>query len=824
MRHAAAISLILAVSTGAAFAEMSLVSDGDPIATIYYLDQDGAADVAAEFQHYVEAVSGATLPMEQISLIQLSEGTGANSVIFAYGPDAIGAAGLERMALPVSDVAAEGFLQASDGQGGLIVFARDSAGLQYGVYDLLEQIGVRWYMPSDLGEQIPRRDTISFEEFTNVENPDFVLRDMWLAYGGRPEEETQAYAQWRMHNKMGGVNAKMGHNLGSIISPAEYGDTHPEYFPLIDGARMVPDEGHGWQPCTSNQDVVRIAAEKAREAFDADPSLWSYSLSPNDGWGGWCECDDCVALDPPEYRENPRHGKARRMLVFANQVAELLEQTHPDRHVAFYAYAPTVEPPDSPRAHPNVAIAVAHYGSVSDKFRPITDPTSPRNAGYIPIIEGWADLTDQIFAREYYTGLVQETDGLARVAAAYALVKDIPWYREHNVVGINSEALPIWGNVGLNFYLAAKMMWDVDTDVDTVLDDYFAGMYGPAAPPMREYFETLRDIVRERYQKTTLFVDEEFPPLRAILDDALELAQTDKQRDRVQLSVDHFEYVMLLRRMYEYARPEDIAAVDAFVAAHPDSMGFDRKMHARAITPPDATEIPADLGYDGPEVVAASDAKPDADALKASPAARKESVWLVVPEPGEPFEVSVSPRQMGRYMDPTAAELLDPSGNLVQAVNVGVKATETITVQEAQAGTYVLRMSAGPQAAHATSTARTFVLVGAEQNFVGPTPRLYFLPDQDADELRVVLESTPPGETAAIAVWDPSGDEVFAGHTHDQVSLVSERFELTDANRGPWSLKIDKVPDGYIEDALVKVSGALPYFATDPARLVRPVE
>jgi hypothetical protein len=471
-----------------------------------------------------------------------------------------------------------------------------------------------------------------------------------------------------------------------------------------------------------------------------------------------------------------------------------------------------------------VAIAVAHYGSVSDKFRPITDPASPRNAGYIPIIEGWADLTDQIFAREYYTGLVQETDGLARVAAAYALVEDIPWYYEHNVVGINSEALGMWGTVGLNFYLAAKMMWDVETDVEAVLDDYFEGMYGPAAPPMREYFETLRDIARERYQKAPrLFTDEDFPPLRALLDSAMERAETQKQRRRIQLSLDHFEYVLLVRRMYEYAREEDIAALQQFVEAHPDSLGFDRKMHARAIKPPQETTIPEALAWEGPEVVPASEATPDPDALGASPAVRHESVWLTIPEAGESFELSVTPRQMGRYMEPAAAELLDPSGEVEQAVSAGVKATETIEVESAEGGTWVLRMSAGRQAARATSTARTFVLVGAEHNFVGPTPRLYFLPDPEADELSVSLESTPPGETAAITVWDSSGTEVFAGHTHDHVSVVGETFALTDANRGQaWSLKVDKVPDGYIEDALVKVTGVLPWFATDPARLVRP--
>lgn len=813
------LALVTAVTP--CLAEFTVVRSGQPAATIHYLDQPGTAAIAAELQHYLQAVSGATVRIQQISPIQLSEGVGGSSLLLLYGEDAIGAASLQQRGMPVAQLEQDGFLQASDGERDLVIAALNEAGLRYGVCDLLEQIGVRWYMPAELGEEIPQQETIAFEEFTNLENPDFILRDMWLAYGTRPGTENADYALWRMHNKMGGVKAKMGHALGSIISMDEFGETRPECFPLINGERTV-SSGSGWQPCTSNPEVIQIAAAKARAAFDADPDLWSFSLSPNDGWGGWCECDECTALDPPEFLGDTRHGKARRMLVFANAVAELLEETHPDRRVALYAYAPTVEPPTDLKAHPNVIIAVAHYGSVSDKYRPITDPTSPRNAGYIPLVEGWGRVTDQVFAREYYTGLVSESDGLSRVAAAYALAEDIPWYHEHNVIGINSEALGMWGTVGLNFYLAGKLMWDVDTDVPAALDDYFAGTYGPAAAPMRSYFETLRDIARERYiVQGNLFTEDDFPPLRALLDEAMQLAQTDKQRGRIQLSIDHFEYVQLIRRMYEYADADSIAAVAEFVAAHPDSLGFDRKMHQSSMRPPDRTEVPADLRYEGPAVVPASDAMLAADALGLSPAVRGASVWLVVPEPGEAFEVGITPRQMGRYLEPTAADLIAPSGATVETLNVGVKTTGTIAVPEAEDGMYVLRMNPGRMAALATSTARSFVLTGNTQNFVGPTPRLYILPAPDAEEITIILESTPPGETAAITIWDPTGAEVFSGFTHDNVSVVRQTYPLTDANRGAWSFKIDQVPGGYIEDALVTIRGALPYFATDPARLVR---
>jgi hypothetical protein len=63
-------------------------------------------------------------------------------------------------------------------------------------------------------------------------------------------------------------------------------------------------------PAPRTRRSSRSRPQKARAALDEDPDLWSFSLSPNDGWGGWCECEDCIALDPPEFQRGyaPREG------------------------------------------------------------------------------------------------------------------------------------------------------------------------------------------------------------------------------------------------------------------------------------------------------------------------------------------------------------------------------------------------------------------------------------------------------------------------------------------------------------------------------------
>ena len=55
--------------------------------------------------------------------------------------------------------------------------------------------------------------------------------------------------------------------------PSKLGDSHPEWFPEIDGKRKVPhdDNDHRWQPCLANPEAAHYAAGVASEYFDKNP-------------------------------------------------------------------------------------------------------------------------------------------------------------------------------------------------------------------------------------------------------------------------------------------------------------------------------------------------------------------------------------------------------------------------------------------------------------------------------------------------------------------------------------------------------------------------
>ena len=89
-----------------------------------------------------------------------------------------------------------------------------------------------------------------------------------------------------------------GHSVGAHFPPKEYFPTHPEYYALVGGVRKPQ------QLCTSNKEMQKVLVEKIIHA-KADV----VSISPADG-SGFCECENCRALDIPGLHVKGRPSNA----------------------------------------------------------------------------------------------------------------------------------------------------------------------------------------------------------------------------------------------------------------------------------------------------------------------------------------------------------------------------------------------------------------------------------------------------------------------------------------------------------------------------------
>jgi hypothetical protein len=817
----ACLPLLVAVARPSR-ADVTLIADGQAQAALVALNE-AALEPAQELAAYLQKMSEATLPVINSAAGEAVPRNGAARVTVALAADLPADAPATWRDL-AGQIKADGYaLAAADRQ--VAILATHPTALWFGVFALLERLGCGFYGPGEIGENVPERKPITLPDLALVDNPKMIYRSMWWGYSGRPAWMQKRFTDWQRRSRGGGVAASMGHNLYRIYPPEQYGRERPEFYPLINGQRAVPQgggEGWDWQPCTSNPQVIQVAIDAAVAAFDHQPDLYSFSLSPNDGYG-WCECENCVALDPPEYRGQTRRGMGRRFALFANAVAAGLAEKHPDKYVAFYAYAGTVEPPTDVKLHPNVLVAVAPYGHVGCNIHPVGDPRCPMKTGFKDILDGWAKVSRHLMIREYFDVLTPATDGLAHVVGAYTLAEDIPYYYRHGAIGISSESEADYGICALNHYLAGKLMWDPEADADALIDGFFAGMYGPAAANMQEYAETIRDLCRQRGDRGDFFTEEEMEQLGRLLKAAAALAETDLQRRRVQLSQDYFDYVQLMRAYTRRPRREQRERIAALVERLKagQSLAVDTVVHDHAFqgsAPPPAKVLPE---YATLRPVS-REPMPE-EAASVALRVRGMDTYVVRVQQGETLAGRVVVYKLGNYLSPALYTVTSPSGKLLHDGSAGVDEADEFALEAPETGTYVISVNAGSNCAYITLRNPYFCLAGPRHGFVGSSPRTYFWVPASARTGTLLLESDAPGETARLIVYDPDGKVVAGGETVG-TGRFSVELPLTDANRGwPWSIEITRASEGYFEDNRITLGGDLPgYLATHPTRLLTP--
>lgn len=814
----AACWLLAAMGVGTVLADVPLVTDGQPSAVVVLSREASGDEVLAGrvIRDYLERMSGARLRLRRPARLYLAADRGYSQILI-LGPS-VPPENWPAIGIRAEDIKPHGFGIASDGRRNVVLVARDRPGVRFAAYTLLEKLGVRWLMPGELGEVVPEASEIALPAMRDVQNPDFLERSMWMGWSDRPRKVRREYKVWQDHNKLAGAGFGMGHNLANVVPPSRYFAEHPEYFPLINGKRTVSGD---WQPCTSNPEVVRIAADAAIRFFDERPDAVCFSLSPNDGYG-WCMCDACRALDPPEYRDEPKRGKARRTVVFANAVAEELVKKHPDKYVAFYAYVGTIEPPTDVRVHPNVVIGLCHYGRVACFLHPIDAPDCEINSAFREVAEGWAKIADKLVAREYFTALWQPSNGPAGVARAFTLLRDIPWYRDHGFIGLNSQSEPAWGMLGLNYYLTAKLSWDVDLDPETILADYFDKFYGAAGPKMREYFEFMAgQAVGRAHTHQPVLTDDDIARGAGLIAEAHTLAQTQAQRKRVELSQGYLEYVKAVRGFASDPSEDSWAQIQQVGEALNGSLAIDDRYHRYLYGGSYRLAIGGSGRYEGEALQPIGLGPAPASSFDVALPLRGPHGLLIWADEGEDVWVNLVCDQLGSYYDPLGYELRGPEGGMIARGSLGVGATRDVQAAAPRAGVYNTLLGAGQNRALVKAENQHAVLRGRKLHFSGDVPRLFFYVPDGLERLNIKLSTESPAETGELRVYSPSGRRAFVGDTTETSILTAEVDVPAGTSGMPWSLDVGQADSGVVDDVFIELPAEVPpYLATAAERLL----
>lgn len=369
----------------------------------------------------------------------------------------------------------------------VLVLAGPVRGTLYGAYELLERFGgCRWYAKHH--SVIPKHSQWSIPATDVTQRPAFAMREpfWWGMFEGDFAARCRVNGNSpRLEERHGGKitfgDGYFVHTFNRLVPPEEFFVAHPEYFSEIGGKRTAERA----QLCLTNPDVLRIATERILAAIRKNPRARLFSVSQND-WHGACECAACAAIDERE------GSKAGTMITFVNKVAEAVEKEFPNVWIETLAYQYTRKPPKTVRPRSNV---VPRLCSIECDFsKPIDESTYQENLKFVDEIRGWAAITDKLYIWDYVTNFGNYLGPHPNFGALAANVK---FFRSNRVVGLFEQGAyqaPHAEFAELRAWVLAKLLWDPQREMTGLYDDFFGGYYGPAAAPVRAYFDALQKV------------------------------------------------------------------------------------------------------------------------------------------------------------------------------------------------------------------------------------------------------------------------------------------------------------------------------------------
>jgi len=372
----------------------------------------------------------------------------------------------------------------------------DQAGTLYGAYGLLRRLGVHTYPwrggTGNVAQVRPAKPPQTVAPFSAAEAPFFLHRDVISHIAAAPQGITMR--PYRLADPKSGADQKYFgrdrkdytkytfnrsdwvdwcHTAPYLMPRDRYLEEHPEYFAIHDGKPIGPRPYCRMQICFTHPDVIAITQRRLLEWIEAQKDMRVFCIVPADT--KLCECERCRAQDPiPDYR-------ADRVMKWVNTLATTAGAKYPDKTFFTGAYADYVKPPLKVMPADNVVPLYAPWFWNSRATSSVS-LDSPLNVIAMKELMGWC------IAAPGHVGLYDYPGG-----KGFAAARRTKMYARHGVRHIYYN-----GARGDRMqWLAGQICWDPFQDIESVWQEFADATYGPAAEPMKAYFQLRRDAVRE---------------------------------------------------------------------------------------------------------------------------------------------------------------------------------------------------------------------------------------------------------------------------------------------------------------------------------------
>jgi len=440
-------------------------------------------NAAKEFVKYIKQISGANLDIVAVP----SKG---NNVF-------IGQTSLAKKALGDfnwNQITDDGIIIKSS-KNSLVLSGDRPRGTLYAVYSYLEDYLGCMFLTKD-AEVVPTKKTISVNNLNIVYNPPFMSRESYFK-PNMVDPTFDVKLKLNGHHNVisddwGGHISLVGwcHTLPALISVAEYGQTHPEYFALRNGTRSL--SGHD-QVCLSNKDMLKELTKKVLAKIAENPNTKLISVTQADQQN-YCTCPECTKL-------TEEYGNSGALLTVVNAVAKEVKKKYPDVYVETLAYQYTRSAPKNIKPDDNVIIRLC---TIECDFSTPLD--SDTNKTFYKDLQDWKKVAKNLYIWDY---TVNFSNYHIMHPNFQSLQRNVQIFANNNVKAVFEQGDSFNSNLAMSHlksWLLAKLLWNPNMDYEKAKKAYLNAYYGKAAGDMNEYINVTTKAVQREHAYLTCFM------------------------------------------------------------------------------------------------------------------------------------------------------------------------------------------------------------------------------------------------------------------------------------------------------------------------------
>jgi hypothetical protein len=462
---------------------------------------------ARDLAHYLGKMSGAK--------VEVVKDTAAGGMLPIY----IGELAVEKFGKPKKAAPFQQGFRVLVGPQGIGLAGESDLASSYAIYEVLDRLGCRWFMPSEWGECIPEAKSIALPEMDFNSAPATLYRGIW-----------QADADYKRRNRLGGLPLNASHALDSYISK-EQRAAHPDWVPIYKG-KPVPD-GIKW----TRPEIADAMADKIISFLDKGTYRWSASLAPEDGIA-FDESED-PQFDAgdwdPQWQMN---SLTDRLMLLCNRVAGRVTKKYPDVLFGVSAYVNYNRPPVREKLHPNIVPVIAPITYC--RVHPVTETGDPDSATMRSLMEGWGKAA-RMTGHYYYAWFLAEQTAPNPMIRKWSI--DVPFALKNNCQFFQPETTGNFETTMHALYLGPKLAWNPSLQPEEIINEINTRFYGNAAKEMAAYWDYVdrvwidtKEYSGSRNTHFKRFTPERIKTMRAMLNAAKARAKTPPEKFRITMA------------------------------------------------------------------------------------------------------------------------------------------------------------------------------------------------------------------------------------------------------------------------------------------------